>query len=192
MSSKVDVCFVQPLVRFFKSCPYGPDFAQKLEPFASDLNEDTLEAAANRLMETAKSFPNLTTCRKALKEAERQVLARPSTEMREWDFKARDKAAWQARLDAIRLIRTSDLGHEANRDGWLAALIDFATDHHRLPGPGEESRCIAQAARSRKALEDCRGTGLYRSLSEMRQAMLARAFVDVFGHADAPAMPDIR
>jgi hypothetical protein len=94
--------------------------------------------------------------------------------------KAQDADRWRARLEAVKLCR-GDLGRRADREGWLCALIDFAQERGRLPSEREVDGCKAEARKSQDGLDALRGGPYFRSFSELRENMLARARKDVFG-----------
>lgn len=190
--SKIEILFIRQLVEFYGKNPYGDLFTKRLERDAEGLSDEAIAAAADRLIETGgRTFPNLAKCREALRSAKSRD-AGHSTETRSWDIKAIDKAAWLARKDAVRICQASPLAREAARDGWIVALLDFVTDSGRLPDGHEAARCKHAAERSQSALEALRGNELYRSLLDMRVAMLRRAELDVFGNPEPFETPDIR
>jgi hypothetical protein len=179
MSTTIENHFVKPLVEFYGRSPFGSGFAKRLEPYAKTLNAEVLDTIATRLIEEGgKSFPTLPKCVAALKRAEEYMAAPQDTTQRPWEHD--DKAEWRAKQDAIRLCRCS-MGEMADSEGWLAALMDFCRERGRLPNSHEIASVKGTARQSERALEMCRGTGLYESAKTWRQNMMARAHTEVFG-----------
>ncbi len=179
--SRIETHFVRPLTEFYRTNPFGSGFAKRLEPYAQSLSEESLQAIATRLIETGgRSFPNFNTCRSALQASETAMKAPLSTELRPWQKQEKDKADWNARLAAVKMCRCR-MGEEADQEGWLPALIEFAQDRGRLPGEREIPQVRAVSRRDEEALDEARGAPFYRNLVVWRQNMLDKAHKDVFG-----------
>lgn len=187
--SRIETHFVKPLADFYGRNPYGPGFARKLEPYAATLNEEVLSSVASRIMETGKSFPSFAACRSALQASETAMSAPISTEPRPWQTQQKDKLEWKARLEAVKLCRCP-MGEQADREGWLPALIEFAQDRGRLPNEREIPAVRAKARRSDEALDASRGTPFYASLVTWRKNMMERASKDVFGKNEGYRAPE--
>lgn len=187
--SRIESHFVKPLADFFGRNPYGPGFARKLEPYASTLSEEVLQSVASRIMESGKTFPSFAACRSALQTTETVMRAPASTEPRPWEHQAKDKADWKARLEAVKMCRCR-MGEQADEEGWLPALIEFAQDRGRLPKDHEINGVKATARRNQEALDGARGTPFYKSLVGWRANMLERARKDVFGWKEEYRAPE--
>jgi hypothetical protein len=173
--------FVKPLADYYGK-PAPAPFIARLAGFGQDLSPEALEACASQIIDKSKTFPTLDKCKAVLQEAERRYVRPAESGARPWDTKARDAADWRARKRACEICRCA-LGEQANREGWLVALIDWVSDHGRLPQGLEIDRCKALARRSENALADTRGAPFFNNLVAWRKAMLDRAHKDVFGEA---------
>lgn len=188
--SRIDTHFVRPLTEFYKTNPFGSGFSKRLEPYAADLSEENLQSIVTRLIETGgKTFPSFNTCRSALQSADTAMKAPLSTELRPWQHQARDKADWAARLAAVKMCRCP-MGEQADREGWLPALVEFAQDRGRLPNEREVSQVLAVARRNEDALEAARGSPFHKSLVTWRSNMIERAHKDVFGWREEYQAPE--
>lgn len=183
--------FVQTLTEFFKRNPYGDLFAKRLEPFCANIGPDMAAEIAAGLCANAKSFPTLRVCQAALERAERRLAVPVSGEPKPWERQAANRDEWERRLAGIRLCR-NPIGREADRDGWLPALIEFAAEHARLPDGREVERVKAVARRCEDGLAECRESPLYRNLVNLRRGMQERAHRDVFGLSPEPRMSEAR
>lgn len=188
--TKIESHFVRPLTEFYKTNPFGSGFAKRLEPYATSLSEEALQAIATRLIETGgRSFPNFNTCRSALQSSETALKAPRSTEPRPWETQQRDKADWKARIEGVKLCRCR-LGETADQEGWLPALVEFARDYGRLPTEREIPGVRAVSRRNEVALDGARGSPFYGSLVKWRENMLERAHKDVFGWKEEYRAPE--
>lgn len=194
--SHLEANFVKPLSEFYGRNPFGPGFAKRLEPYAKTLNEEVLQSVATKLIERGgKSFPSLSQCRDALSRAEEFMSSPASTDARQWDVQTRDSAEWEAKKAAWKMCRC-ELGRQADREGWLTALIEFCMDRGRLPGTHEVNSVIAKARQTEASLKRLEPpvegshwslgeqADFYRAAKNMRALMLARAHEDVFGFID--------
>jgi hypothetical protein len=73
------------------------------------------------------------------------------------------------------------LGREADQGGWLNGLIEFVERNDRLPAGREIAGVQDVGRRSREALMSCEGTQLYKSIANLRVAMMESARQEVFG-----------
>ncbi len=179
MTQALENNFVKPLVEFYGRNPFAKGFSARLEPYAKDLSGEVLESVATRLIEKHKAFPSFAQCKAALTVSAASANSPLSTATRAWDTKAQDLERWRARQEAVKICRCQ-LGHDADRDGWLCDLIDFAQDVGRLPTGHEIERCKQTSQKSRDGLARLEGTPLYRSVVGFRENMLERARRDVF------------
>jgi hypothetical protein len=179
MTALIENHFIKPLHEFYGRNPFGPGFAKRLEPYAKTLNAEVLDTVATKLVERGgKTFPSFNACKDALSRAEEFMASPNDTAPKPWE--SDNGADWRAKQDAIRMCRCA-MGELADSEGWLAALMDFCRERGRLPNSHELASVKGTARNSERALEMCRGTGLYESVKTWRQNMMARAHTEVFG-----------
>jgi hypothetical protein len=175
--------FIDKLTDFYKPMPYGPGFVRTLTPLIEALNPEAQENAAQGLIRSrkAKGWPSLSECEAALRraaEAPAPILGGSGREWKSSDQMRADRIAeTQARITAFKLCRCN-LGREAHEGRWLNALLDFCTDHGRLPDAREQRKLQDLAVRNDEAA--IRAGRTSPALIEMREAMHARAYRDVF------------
>lgn len=150
----------------------------------------TAVKAIRRAPRKRMGFPTIEECLGACRSIVPDPAA-PSVKAR--TFKTREEreaeelSARQRRRAAAGLCRC-ELGAEADREGWLIALIDFAEDYGRLPETARELADVkALARRSEDGLADCRQSPLYLSFCRLRKAMLEKASREVFGLSEPSA-----
>jgi hypothetical protein len=175
--------FVNTLENHFKRNPFGDGFAKKLEPYCREIGPDVAEEVANRLCAPRKAFPDLQACTRALKAAEGRLTTPGSVGPKPWE-KPDHRGEWEAKKRAWNLCRC-DLGRQADRDGWLLSLVEFATEHRRLPEGREIGEVQAWSRKLDTNLHRNPKPVFYSMLCGLRDAMKERAHADVFGFIDA-------
>lgn len=181
--------FLDTLAGHYKACPYGPAFSRTVSKAAEGLDAEAQVAAAERLVRSrkAKGWPSLSECEEALRDA---ASAPAPVSNRTWksghEYRSEAIADREKRINAYRLCRCR-MGREAHAGGWLNALVDFATDHGRLPSEREIADLIALAKRN----DEAAAHSPFEGLRTIRKAMHDRAYREVWGMIDGhPAKAD--
>lgn len=178
MSGRAFKQFIDPLSAVFDKPPgenpaaFFAALAEEMEAFS----DDRLEAAVKLIRANRKyrTFPTIAECKTAVMAA---VVDgdKPAQKVGEQPRISRD--AW---IRARQLCR-SDIGGQADKSGWLPALLEFCEANGRLPSGNEIDRVKDIAARSEEALSAARGGPLFGMLCKFRETMLTRAHTQVFG-----------
>ena len=191
--------FVEPMRRRF-TVPSGIDpdlFSADLAEALANYTIYQLQCAANHFRDhrTQRSFPTIAECRQSCERFTEVPKAQATvTGAFEPDAikKSLEHTALLNRIEAFKLCRCQ-LGRVANEEGWLGRLIDFASDHQRLPNEREVSTIKAAQREADRSLERLRPpvegshwslaeqAALYEKMAGFREAFKAKAYNDVFG-----------
>lgn len=174
----VQIHFLDPINDYLGKPHFAGQTAAKLRGF-EDLSEEALRAAAEKVIQNMTGTPKLATLQKALRDRQISVAVPMRSGPNPWDFDEIERLHYAKRKQACFMCRCN-LGRRADKEGWLAAMVDFAYDNGRIPEGREIDRCIALAKRTDHAIADAVKDGLHSKQAE-RIAFLESVGREVFG-----------
>jgi hypothetical protein len=188
---EISDAFINPMRRQFV-VPQGlPE-----DGFLLDLAESLEAYSAHQLAEAAKwfrenrttrTFPTAAECRQTCGRfaASPAVLSSRKSSYVSDEEKRSEAIARRQRYDeAIRICQQSSLSWQARQEGWLNALLEFASDNSRMPNSREASEIKAKSEQVDDNLHRSPRPIMYTKLVELRREMKARAARHIFGEDD--------
>jgi hypothetical protein len=153
-----------------------------------------MAAAMFRDSREHRTFPSIAECKRACAEVPRSVVhAQTRSPFSTQAERSAEERQEDERRRRARVICHCEMGRQADREGWLVALIEFAADNGRLPVGSELDGVRKKARKSEDGLyanrhlfvkgvaDESQPGPYYACLLNFRKTMLERAHQEVFG-----------
>lgn len=164
---------------------FGHDLAEMLDGYT----EHQLSQAVRYIKETRemRTFPTIAECRKACERFAPTAGAQRAAYQTDEEKRSEAIRRRLREKDAAALCRSLPIALEAQREGWLQTLLEFAEDHLRAPSEYDVRRLRATSAAVDENLHREPRPATYEALCALRAAMKARAAERVWGAPERAA-----